>query len=115
MTGTFIDTIIICTMTGISVVLAGTWNDPNLEGVEITMAAFQKGLPFAPHDGRVAVGVIPTGGSQSCVDTFGQRLFDVEHLFQSSVVGGLRFLVYFRAFFSASGPKSHGSTGLSPS
>ncbi len=27
---------------------AGTWNDPNLEGVEITMAAFQKGLPFAP-------------------------------------------------------------------
>ena len=26
----------------------------------------------------------------------GQRLFDVEHLFQSSVVGGLRFLVYFR-------------------
>ena len=45
MTGTFIDTIIICTMTGISVVLAGTWNDPNLE---ITMAAFQKGLPFAP-------------------------------------------------------------------
>lgn len=48
MTGTFIDTIIICTMTGISVVLAGTWNDPNLEGVEITMAAFQKRLPFAP-------------------------------------------------------------------
>ena len=48
MTGTFIDTIVICTMTGISVVLAGTWNDPNLEGVEITMAAFQKGLPFAP-------------------------------------------------------------------
>lgn len=48
MTGTFIDTIIICTMTGISVVLAGTWNDPNLEGVEITMVAFQKGLPFAP-------------------------------------------------------------------
>ena len=38
---------LICTMTGISVVLAGTWNDPNLEGVEITMAAFQKGLPFA--------------------------------------------------------------------
>ena len=34
MTGTFIDTIVICTMTGISVVLAGSWNDPNLEGVE---------------------------------------------------------------------------------
>ena len=32
----------------IAAAAAGTWNDPNLEGVEITMAAFQKGLPFAP-------------------------------------------------------------------
>lgn len=48
MTGTFIDTIVICTMTGISVVIAGTWSDPQLEGVEITMAAFQQGLPFPP-------------------------------------------------------------------
>ena len=46
MTGTFIDTIIICTMTGISIVIAGTWTDPKLEGVAITMAAFEKGLPF---------------------------------------------------------------------
>ena len=46
MTGTFIDTIVICTMTGISVVIAGSWMNPNLEGVEITMDAFQKGLPF---------------------------------------------------------------------
>ena len=46
MTGTFIDTIVICTMTGISVVIAGSWMNPDLEGVEITMDAFQKGLPF---------------------------------------------------------------------
>ena len=45
MTGTFIDTIIICTMTGITIVLTGTWNI-GLEGVGITTAAFQKGLPF---------------------------------------------------------------------
>lgn len=47
MTGTFIDTIIICTMTGLSIVITGTWNT-GLEGVEITTAAFQKGLPFPP-------------------------------------------------------------------
>lgn len=47
MTGTFIDTIVICTMTGLSIVLAGSWNT-GLEGVEITMDAFQKGLPFPP-------------------------------------------------------------------
>lgn len=47
MTGTFIDTIIICTMTGLSIVLTGTW-DMGLEGVAVTTTAFQKGLPFAP-------------------------------------------------------------------
>ena len=46
MTGTFIDTIVICTMTGLSIVLAGSWLNPELEGVAITMDAFQKGLPF---------------------------------------------------------------------
>lgn len=46
MTGTFIDTIIICTMTGISVVLTGAWQVEGLEGVQVTTYAFQKGLPF---------------------------------------------------------------------
>ncbi len=46
MTGTFVDTIIICTMTGLSIVISGAYNDVNLEGVEITNAAFQYGLPF---------------------------------------------------------------------
>ena len=45
MTGTFIDTILICTMTGLSIVITETWNT-GLEGVAITTAAFQKGLPF---------------------------------------------------------------------
>ena len=46
MTGTFIDTIVICTMTGLSIVIAGSWLNPELEGVAITMDAFQKGFPF---------------------------------------------------------------------
>ena len=45
MTGTFIDTIVVCTMTGLSIVLAGSW-DKGLEGVAVTMDAFQNGLPF---------------------------------------------------------------------
>lgn len=47
MTGTFIDTIIICTMTGLSIVITGAWNI-GLEGVAVTTRAFQMGLPFAP-------------------------------------------------------------------
>ncbi len=46
MTGTFIDTIVICTMTGLSIVITGAWNVEGLEGVQITTYAFQNGLPF---------------------------------------------------------------------
>lgn len=46
MTGTFIDTIIICTMTGLAIVLTGSFNS-GLEGAAITTAAFEQGLPFA--------------------------------------------------------------------
>jgi AGCS family alanine or glycine:cation symporter len=45
MTGTFIDTIVICTMTGLSIVLTGSWNK-GLEGVDVTIRAFRHGLPF---------------------------------------------------------------------
>ncbi|MCR5784632.1 MAG: sodium:alanine symporter family protein [Eubacterium sp.] len=45
MTGTFIDTIVICTMTGLSIVITGAW-DMGLEGVAVTTKAFQEGLPF---------------------------------------------------------------------
>ena len=46
MTGTFIDTIVICTMTGLSIVISGEWSNPDLQGVQITTAAFQSGLPI---------------------------------------------------------------------
>lgn len=46
MTGTFIDTIIICSLTGLSIVLTGAWQVEGLEGVAVTSYAFQNGLPF---------------------------------------------------------------------
>ena len=46
MTGTFIDTILICSMTGVSIVLTGAWQVEGLEGVQITTYAFNNGLPF---------------------------------------------------------------------
>ncbi len=46
MTGTFIDTIIVCTMTGLAIVLTGAWQVDGLEGVQITTYAFNNGLPF---------------------------------------------------------------------
>lgn len=45
MLGTVIDTLVICTMTGLSIVITGSW-DMGLEGVAVTTKAFQLGLPF---------------------------------------------------------------------
>ena len=46
MTATFIDTIVICTLTGLCLVVTGAWKAP-LEGVQITDAAWRTGLPWA--------------------------------------------------------------------
>ena len=55
MTGTFFDTIIICTMTGLAIVVSGAW-DPKLglEGVNITMEAFSRGLAIIPCGAMIA-------------------------------------------------------------
>jgi len=50
MIGTFIDTIVICTMTGLTIIVTGAW-DPSvtgaaLTGVDVTAYAWRHGLPF---------------------------------------------------------------------
>jgi AGCS family alanine or glycine:cation symporter len=46
MTGTFFDTIIVCTMTGLVLIMTGFWNSATLEGAQVTSAAFRAGLPI---------------------------------------------------------------------
>ena len=48
MLGTVIDTGIICTMTGLAIIVTGTW-DMGLDGVAVTARAFEIGLPFEPR------------------------------------------------------------------
>ena len=50
MTGTFLDTIVVCSMTGLALVIAGfgTLSGTESEGAEATMEAFKAGLPFLP-------------------------------------------------------------------
>ncbi len=56
MTGTFIDTIIVCSMTGLVIVVTGTWEPSlGLKGVDITIEAFSRGLAFlGPHSATIA-------------------------------------------------------------
>lgn len=61
MTGTFIDTIIICTMTGLSIVVTGAYlqKEPAtgkaLEGVDVTIFAFGEGLPWSHSVGALVL------------------------------------------------------------
>ena len=45
MTGTFIDTLIICTLTGLTILVTGVWNG-NLDGVALTQSAFSTVFSF---------------------------------------------------------------------
>ena len=101
MTGTFIDTIVICTMTGISVVIAGSWMNPDLEGVEITMDAFQKGLPFPPEVAAFSLMICLVFFAFTTIlgwNYYGERC--VEYLFNrnKSVVKGYRWLYIVAVF-----------------
>jgi len=58
MTGTFLDTIIVCTMTGIVLVLTGAWNNPELAGATVTNYAFAQGLRASIGATIVTVGLL---------------------------------------------------------
>ncbi|MBZ0274056.1 sodium:alanine symporter family protein [bacterium] len=62
MTGTFIDTIVICTMTGLVIVSTGAWTylagDKGLSGVPLTAHAFQSGMPGEWANKFVAIAVL---------------------------------------------------------
>lgn len=50
MTGTFVDTVIICTMTGLTILVTDAWNC-GLDGVDVTAKAFAEGLPWSQQAG----------------------------------------------------------------
>jgi len=57
MTQTFIDTIVVCSMTGLVIILTGNWNSGK-DGAELTSYAFQSGLPGDWGNAIVAIGII---------------------------------------------------------
>ena len=48
MLATFIDTVVLCSITGIGLVVTDAWKLGSLHGVEITALAWEKGLPISP-------------------------------------------------------------------
>jgi len=45
MLGPFIDTVVVCTLTALAILLTGVWQTTENDGVKLTLAAFEMGIP----------------------------------------------------------------------
>ncbi len=95
MLGTFIDTIVVCSITGFLILLTGVWHElPDLTGADLTKAAMSEVLPGANH--IVAAGVIVFGfttmlgwsyyGEKCCQYLFGDKSIRFYRVVFSAVV-----------------------------
>ena len=55
--GPFIDTIVVCTMTGLAILSTGVLQSTDLTGAQLTREAFRNGFSFAPEIGSIIVNV----------------------------------------------------------
>ena len=100
MMGPFIDTIVVCTMTAMVVVVTGAWNDPEVialgNGVAVTSAAFASVISWFPYVLTVCVALFAYSTMISwCY--YGERgwIYLLDH-FNGA---GLRSVVIFRVAF----------------
>ncbi len=97
MTQTFIDTIIVCTMTGLVLILSGTWNS-GANGAELTTIAFNAEMPYGNY--VVTIGLILFAYSTILGwSYYGEK--SIEYLFGRSMVTPYRIIFVAIVFFGA--------------
>lgn len=99
MTQTFIDTLVVCTMTGLCLLATGAWQS-GLDGAKLTQLAFQQGLPG--NAGPAIVSICLAMFAFSTVigwSYYGDR--SIEYLFGSKVVPLYRVLYVAAAYAGA--------------
>jgi len=90
MLGTFIDTIIVCSVTGLAIVLTGVWTT-GVKGAALTIAAFEQAMP---EMGGVVVSIAQAVFAFTTIlgwSVYGERC--VEYLF------GVRSVILFRVLW----------------
>jgi AGCS family alanine or glycine:cation symporter len=98
MLGTFIDTIIVCTMTALVIVTTGVW-DSGETGAALTTLAFNTGLP-GPGDFVVAFGIIVFSFTTLLAwSYYAERC--LEYLFGVGVIMPFRYLWVVAIFFGS--------------
>jgi AGCS family alanine or glycine:cation symporter len=94
----FIDTVVICTMTALTIVITGVWNDPDapdLTGVDLTSRSFETVLPWFPGVLALAV-VLFAFSTMLSWSYYGMKA--TGYLFGDSVVAENVFKVIFLIF-----------------
>lgn len=90
MTGALISTVIICTITGLVLIVTGSLDEPNLKGVSLAMHAFRSNFPFGEY--IVAIGLILFAFTTTLAWAFyGEKCF--EYLF------GEKYKIFYRIIF----------------
>ena len=91
MLGPIIDTIIICTMTALAIIITGVWKHADADGITLTAEAFDKAIPFGSYLLTVCVSFFalstmfayPYYGSKSLGFVVGTKY---QHLYHYAVV-----------------------------
>ncbi len=97
MTQTFIDTIIVCSMTGLVLILSGTWNSGST-GAELTTIAFNAEMPYGSY--IVTIGLILFAYSTILGwSYYGEK--SIEYLFGRKLVTPYRIIFVCMVFIGA--------------
>lgn len=91
----FIDTIVVCTTTALVIIMAGTYNDPDLAGVGITSAAFESVIGWFPVILTIAV-ILFAFSTMISWSYYGVQAWS--HLFGHSAKAELIYKVIFCLF-----------------
>ena len=99
MVGPFIDTIIVCLMTAMVVIITGAWNDPSLsqsDGVTLTTKAFESAIGWFPLILTVSIGLFAYSTMISWA-YYGERgwIYLLDHFGGA----GLKTVIVFRVIF----------------
>jgi AGCS family alanine or glycine:cation symporter len=102
MVGPFIDTIIVCLMTALVVIITGAWQDPNIPqeaGVSLTTSAFGSAISWFPYILAICI-VMFAYSTMISWCYYGERgwIYLLDHLGGGI---GLRTVILFRLFFVA--------------
>ena len=100
--GPLIDTLIICTMTGLAIISTGVLESTNLTGAQLTRAAFQEGFSFAPEIGSTIINfsvLLFAYTTMVAWSYYGDR--SVEYLIGPSAIKPYRWVYVFFNFLGA--------------